>query len=248
MLICMWWLNSTRSLWVCWHCLSSHIGWRVGKRTDWSQCEMKNCSGMSCWNSPWTLWRLCKQHCKQLSIRFWPSACKGKPTIKTGCKTRENSSTECHKSPERRNSSSSVRANPQCRYNGRGFCSLLCKVSPWVSQHGREAVPGQAGHNSAQGQTGRCLPDQHVFLKSPPVLDEPCLGPHRGWVSSGQGSDLNGVGETRCSTCILVTSALNKGAKPLSKTKANKKSGWWKSPCVWKTRYWPSRAGSKNCS
>lgn len=75
-------------------------------------------------------------------------------------------------------------------------------------------------------QAGRCLPDQHLFLQTPPVPHEPCPGPCRGWVSSGQGSDLNGTDETRCSTCTLVTSALNKGTKPLSKTKANKKAGW----------------------
>lgn len=59
-LIFMWLLNSMRRLWVCWHGLSSQTGWRVDKRTDWDQYEVKNCSGISCWNSPWTLWRLCK--------------------------------------------------------------------------------------------------------------------------------------------------------------------------------------------
>lgn len=86
-------------------------------------------------------------------LGFGPQLCKGKPTIKTGCKTRENSSTECHKSPERRNSSSSVRANTQCRCNGRGFCSLFCRVSPRVSQHRRAALHG----SQSQGGLGTAL-------------------------------------------------------------------------------------------
>lgn len=150
---------------------------------------MKNCSGMSCWSSPWTLWRLCKQHCKQLSIRFWPSACKGKPTIKTGCKTRENSSTECHKSPERRNSSSTVQASsadvmaevsaaPSARFPP--GCPRQEGSSPWEPGTGRLGTASRP----AQRQAGGAF-QINLLLQTPPVLHEPSPGPHQGWVSSG---------------------------------------------------------------